>query len=175
MEFKIPYYVGPLHDENSSFAWIKRKATGRIYPWNYRDKINLDASEQAFIDRMTNQCSYLPGEDVLPKYSLIYCSFEVLNEINNIKINGNSISVECKQGVYELFRRRRKIAKKAIIEYMQSNNYMTDHNELTGIDINVKSSLKSYHDFRQLLEGKMLDETEVEKIITFFVRDILPV
>lgn len=167
MEFRIPYYVGPLHKENSSLAWIERKATGRIYPWNYKEKIDLDASEQAFINRMTNQCSYLPGEDVLPKYSLIYCSFEVLNEINNIKIDGKSIPVECKQGVYELFRRRRKVTRKAIIEYMQSNNYMTDHNELTGIDINVKSSLKSYHDFRQLLEGKMLDETEVEKIITY--------
>ena len=167
MEFRIPYYVGPLHKENSSLAWIERKAIGRIYPWNYKEKIDLDASEQAFINRMTNQCSYLPGEDVLPKYSLIYCSFEVLNEINNIKINGNSISVECKQGLYELFRRRRKVGRKAIIEYMQSNNYMTDCDELTGIDINVKSSLKSYHDFRQLLEGKMLDETEVEKIITY--------
>lgn len=167
MEFRVPYYVGPLHSENSSFAWIQRKANGRIYPWNYKEKIDLDASEQAFINKMTNQCSYLPGEDVLPKYSLKYCAFEVLNEINNIKINGIDIPVECKQGIYRLFEKKRKVTRKDILDYLKSNNYMTDHDEMTGIDVNVKSSLKSYHDFRKLLESGMLNNKEVEEIITY--------
>lgn len=169
MEFRVPYYVGPLHREHekSSFAWVQRKANGRIYPWNYKEKVDLDASEQAFINKMTNQCSYLPGEDVLPKYSLKYCAFEVLNEINNIKINGIDISVECKQGIYELFKEKRKVTKKAILEYLKSNNCMTDRDEMTGIDVNVKSSLKSYHDFRKLLEKGILSNSEVEEIISY--------
>lgn len=169
MEFRVPYYVGPLHREHekSSFAWVQRKANGRIYPWNYKEKVDLDASEQAFINKMTNQCSYLPGEDVLPKYSLKYCAFEVLNEINNIKINGIDIPVECKQGIYRLFEKKRKVTRKDILDYLKSNNYMTDHDEMTGIDVNVKSSLKSYHDFRKLLEREMLNNKEVEEIITY--------
>lgn len=169
MEFRVPYYVGPLHREHekSSFAWVQRKANGRIYPWNYKEKVDLDASEQAFINKMTNQCSYLPGEDVLPKYSLKYCAFEVLNEINNIKINGIDIPVECKQGIYRLFEKKRKVTRKDILDYLKSNNYMTDHDEMTGIDVNVKSSLKSYHDFRKLLESEMLNNKEVEEIITY--------
>ena len=169
MEFRVPYYVGPLHREHekSSFAWVQRKANGRIYPWNYKEKVDLDASEQAFINKMTNQCSYLPGEDVLPKYSLKYCAFEVLNEINNIKINGIDIPVECKQGIYRLFEKKRKVTRKDIWDYLKSNNYMTDHDEMTGIDVNVKSSLKSYHDFRKLLESEMLNNKEVEEIITY--------
>lgn len=168
MEFRIPYYVGPLHrdnKENNSFAWIKRKAQGRIYPWNYEEKIDLDASEQAFIDKMTNQCSYLPGEDVLPKYSLLYCKYEVLNEINNIKINGQKITVDCKKGIFGLFKRNKKVTVKRIRDFLVSNNYMSDSDEITGLDISVKSSLKSYHDFRRMLENKTVNEEDVEGII----------
>ena len=168
MEFRIPYYVGPLHrdhKENNSFAWIKRKAQGRIYPWNYEEKIDLDASEQAFIDKMTNQCSYLPGEDVLPKYSLLYCKYEVLNEINNIKINGQRITVDCKKEIFGLFKRNKKVTVKRIRDFLVSNNYMSDSDEITGLDISVKSSLKSYHDFRRMLENKTVNEEDVEEII----------
>lgn len=168
MEFRIPYYVGPLHrdhKENNSFAWIKRKGQGRIYPWNYEEKIDLDASEQAFIDKMTNQCSYLPGEDVLPKYSLLYCKYEVLNEINNIKINGQKITVDCKKGIFGLFKRNKKVTVKKIRDFLVSNNYMSDSDEISGLDISVKSSLKSYHDFRRMLENKTVNEEDVEEII----------
>ena len=168
MEFRIPYYVGPLHrdhKEDNSFAWIKRKAQGRIYPWNYEEKIDLDASEQAFIDKMTNQCSYLPGEDVLPKYSLLYCKYEVLNEINNIKINGQRITVDCKKEIFGLFKRNKKVTVKRIRDFLVSNNYMSDSDEITGLDISVKSSLKSYHDFRRMLENKTVNEEDVEEII----------
>lgn len=168
MEFRIPYYVGPLHRENkdnNSFAWIKRKAKGRIYPWNYEEKIDLDASEQAFIDKMTNQCSYLPGEDVLPKYSLLYCKYEVLNEINNIKINGQKITVDCKKGIFGLFKKNKKVTVKKIKEFLISNNYMGTSDEITGLDISVKSSLKSYHDFRKMLENKVVNEEDAEEII----------
>ena len=168
MEFRIPYYVGPLHRENkdnNSFAWIQRKAQGRIYPWNYEEKIDLDASEQAFINKMTNQCSYLPGEDVLPKYSLLYCKYEVLNEINNIKINGQKITVECKKGIFGLFKKNKKVTVKKIKDFLISNNYMGTSDEITGLDISVKSSLKSYHDFRKMLENKIVNEEDVEEII----------
>ena len=89
-KFKVPYYVGPLNC-NSQFAWIQRKADGKIFPWNFEDKVDFDASEQAFIQRMTNQCTYLPEESVLPKQSLYYQKFMVLNEINNIKIDENNV------------------------------------------------------------------------------------
>lgn len=68
MEFRIPYYVGPLRTDNGEHGWMVRKndIKGKIYPWNFEKMVDLDASEQEFIRRMTNQCTYLPGEDVLP-------------------------------------------------------------------------------------------------------------
>ncbi|RND35864.1 CRISPR-associated protein Cas9/Csn1, subtype II/NMEMI [Lacticaseibacillus paracasei] len=36
--------------------------------------------------------TYLIGEDVLPKQSLLYQSYEVLNELNNVRVNDNKLS-----------------------------------------------------------------------------------
>lgn len=105
--YKIPYYVGPLN-EKSSFAWISRKA-GKIAPWNYKDMVDEDASENAFIRRMTNKCTYLPTEDVLQKILCAIRNSWCWNEINNLQIDGLKIPVKAKQGIYhELFEKNKK-------------------------------------------------------------------
>ena len=167
-EFRVPYYVGPLKEKSSCRYnhWMVRKAEGKIYPWNFNRMVDLDESENAFIARMTNSCTYLPGEDVLPKNSLVYSAFEVLNEINNIKINGNEIPVEVKQNVYnDVFMRNSKVTPKKIREYLISNNYMSVNDVLSGIDITVKSSLKPFLQFKNLVGSGMLTYADVEKII----------
>ena len=165
MEFRVPYFVGPLRKDNSQFAWIERKADGKIYPWNFEEKVDLDKSEQEFIKRMINTCTYLPGEKVLPKSSLLYEKFNVLNEINNIKINNESIPVEHKQGIFELFKSNRKVSVKRIKDYLMSNNLLHNEDVFSGIDTTVKSSLKTYHDFKRLLEHNVLAEYQIEEIV----------
>ena len=165
-EFKVPYYVGPLN-RGSEHAWLERKA-GMITPWNFAEMVDGDASEESFIKKMTNKCSYLPGEDVLPKDSLCYQKFMVLNEINNLKIDGRKVSPEIKQGIYkELFEKKKKVRKKDIEEYLISNGYI-DKNALesiSGIDIQIHSSLSSYLSFKKLLMSGQLSENDVERII----------
>jgi hypothetical protein len=98
-KFRIPYFVGPLsdrHRDKGSNTWMVRKEDGRIYPWNFEKMVDLEKSNEAFIRRMTNKCTYLVGEDVIAKNSLLYSKFMVLNELNNLKIRGNKISVELK-------------------------------------------------------------------------------
>ena len=167
MEFRIPYFVGPLNS-HSNFAWLKRKAEGRILPWNFEKKVDLDASEEAFIKRMTNKCTYLASEDVLPKNSLLYQKFEVLNMINMIHVNGQPISADCKQRIYnELFIRYSKVSKKTICSFLISNNFFSDidKDSITGIDDTITASLSSWKIFRPLLENKKLTEDEAEAII----------
>lgn len=169
-EFRVPYYVGPLKENPNKVKhlnhWMVRGAEGVIYPWNFDKMVDLDASENAFIARMTNSCTYIPGEDVLPKSSLLYCAFEVLNEINNIKINGNPIPVEIKQGIYnDLFMTRAKVGPKDIKNYLVANNCMAKDDLITGIDITVKSSLKPFLQFRNLVGGGLLTYTDAERII----------
>lgn len=163
--FRIPYFVGPLN-ERSNHAWIKRKA-GKIYPWNFDEMVDLDASEQAFINRMTGKCTYLPEADVIPKESLLYSRFCVLNEINNITIENVPISVELKQEIFnELFCKYRKVSMKKLNSFLKSRNYLSDGQRLDGIDNEIKSNLRSYHDFKRLLENEILSENDVEKIIS---------
>jgi len=47
LEFRIPYYVGPLN-KSSSFAWLKRKE-GKIYPWNFNEMVDLNMFFQKHI------------------------------------------------------------------------------------------------------------------------------
>ena len=76
--------------------------------------VDLEASAEQFIRRMTNKCTYLPSEDVLPKYSLLYSKYEVLNELNNLRLDGEKISVEQKQKISEkLFSERRNYRKRS--------------------------------------------------------------
>lgn len=165
--YKLPYFVGPLN-RHSQYAWVERRAEGRILPWNYKELIDFDASEQAFIDKLTNNCTYLGGETVLPKDSLCYQKYMVLNEINNIRINNERISVELKQAIYhDLFEQKRKVTRKQLENYLISNNIIAadERDSITGIDIELKASLSSHYAFRNLLNDGKLSENDVEKII----------
>ena len=164
--FRIPYYVGPLCSYAGDNSWLVRKAEGRILPWNFEDKVDLDKSEQEFIRRMTNTCTYLAGEDVLPVKSLLYQRYTVLNEINNIKVNDNSIPVEVKQGIYsDLFEQRTRVTPKMIKDYLKGHGLIGDGDEISGIDEKINSSLSSYHGFKRMLLAGVLTEDEAERII----------
>ncbi len=97
VSFRSPYDVGPLTLRNAPetasgklrFAWAKRqesKEGERIFPWNWEEIIDKDASATAFIQRMASTCTYLRNEPVLPKCSLLYEEFCVLNELNGAKL-----------------------------------------------------------------------------------------
>lgn len=165
----MPYYVGPLNikrEGQNSFAWAVRKSGEAVYPWNFEDIIDTEASAEQFIRRMTNKCTYIPGEDVLPKESLLYSKFMVLNELNNLRVNGEKISVGLKQELYEnLFKRYRKVNAKKLRDYLVRIGVIEKDAEITGIDGDFKASLRAYHDFKEKLTGAELTEAEKETII----------
>lgn len=167
--FRIPYYVGPLrtgNGENSKFAWAERKSTEKIYPWNFENVIDVEQSAENFIRRMTNKCTYLIGEDVLPKDSLLYSKFMVLNELNNLRLDGQKISVELKQKIYrDVFCRSRKVTQKKLKSYLIREGIAGKNVELTGIDGDFKGSLTAYHDFKEKLTGVELTQKEKEGFI----------
>lgn len=164
-DFKLPYYVGPLKN-----GWAVRKEEGTIYPWNFEDKINLEESVEKFIMRMTARCTYT-GDYVLPKNSLLYSEFEVLNEINNIKINSEPISVSCKKMIYEkLFvQSNKKVTKKAIENLLRKEGLLKSEDVVSGIDDTVKSQLVSYHKLRRIIEKTSYEKTEdiIRNIVLF--------
>lgn len=162
-DFKVPYYVGPLN-LNSKTGWVQRK-NEKIYPWNFKDVVDVDACAQAFMKNLIGRCEYT-GDPVLPKNSLLYSEYSLLNELNPIKVNGTSITAEVKNAIVrDLFiESKRKVTKKQIHNYLLREGYIKKEDIITGIDDNIKTSLKSFHDFKTILQ-KYEDLQMVEDII----------
>jgi CRISPR-associated endonuclease Csn1 len=130
---KIPYYVGPLNNNsngNRNFAWMTKKAgkeNEKVYPWNVKDVVDIDVTAEDFITRMTNYCTYLPDEKVLPKESLLYQKYMVLEELSQIRIDGKKLSKEDRKVIInDLFigKGRIKVSDKDFKEYLNKINYV---------------------------------------------------
>ena len=165
--FRIPYYVGPLNSRAGSY-WAVRfpgMENVRITPWNFKKVIDEEATAGAFISELVGRCTYT-GERVLPKDSLLYSEYMLLNEINPIQINGNPLPPDVKRLIVEdLFEKeRRRVTKKRIRQYLLCNGYIQEEDEISGIDDTIKTTLKSFHDFKRILE-KTGDRNMVEDII----------
>lgn len=169
--FRVPYFVGPLAGENS---WAVRKTDEKVTPWNFDDVIDKAASNEEFMRRMTNHCSILHAEDVLPKCSMIYQKYNVLNQLNKLKINDCPLpSVELKQKIFnELFLKYNKVSDKKIIDLLVRSGEVSPEEArtitLTGKDGELNASMSSYITFKNIL-GDFADKPEnaeiLEKII----------
>jgi CRISPR-associated protein, csn1 family len=173
LEFRIPYYVGPLNThhnvDNGGFAWAVRKASGQVTPWNFDDKIDREKSAAAFIKNLTNKCTYLLGEDVLPKSSLLYSEFMLLNELNNVRIDGKPLETKVKAHLIEaVFKQdHKKMTENRIEQFLKDNGYISNPHkpEITGLDGEIKNDLTSYRDMVRIL-GDGFDTSMAEEIIT---------
>lgn len=166
-EFRIPYYVGPLNSASPNY-WAVRfegQEHEKIYPWNFDSIINREASAENFMTNLIGRCSYT-GEPVLPKDSLLYSEYMMLNEINLLRVNGKPLPEMIREGLIQRFfyESRRKVTKKDIRSWLLSEGLITASDEISGIDDVIKSSLRSWHDFHEIL-NRTGDYTMVESII----------
>ncbi len=185
VSFRVPYYVGPMISptqnetdpqilENTKFAWMVRKNTddhSRITPWNFDDKIDREKSADHFIKRMTTTDTYLIGEDVLPDQSLIYQKYKVLNELNNVRVNGRPLDTQVKQNVYtDLFKKQKSVSKKRLRDYLEEMSYYPGAIKIGGMTNPDKfdNGLTSYLDYQKIL-GNVVNQNDkradIEKII----------
>ncbi len=181
--FRIPYYVGPLSKgDASTFAWLKRQSEEPIRPWNLQETVDLDQSATAFIERMTNFDTYLPSEKVLPKHSLLYEKFMVFNELTKISYTDDrgikaNFSGKEKEKIFDyLFKTRRKVKKKDIIQFYR-NEYNTEIVTLSGLEEDqFNASFSTYQDLLKCgLTRAELDHSDnaekledIIKILTIF-------
>lgn len=172
-KFRIPYYVGPVNDyhkNKGANAWIVKNQAyqnEKIRPWNFEKVVDLHRSEEEFIKRMINECTYLPNEKVLPKSSLLYQEYMVLNELNNLKINNEPLKSELKKQIIEqVYKNNPKVTLKKIRNFLVVNNYIEDTKDIkfTGIDEKLNANLSSYCDFKNILKDKF-EINMVEDII----------
>lgn len=166
--FRIPYYVGPVNEHAGSCWVVKKDKQGKVYPWNFTEKIDIEKSAEGFIRNLTNKCTYLIGEDVLPKNSLLYSEFTVLNELNNVRIGETmqKLPLRLKEKVMDnLFSCHKHVSRTKFIKYLVSEGIDKKEAEsISGLDGDFKSSLSSLIDMKHIL-GNDFSREDAEKMI----------
>lgn len=168
--FRVPYYVGPLNSSiKTDFNWVVRKNEQRITPWTFEEEVDLTASAEKFITRMTNMCTYLITEPVLPKNSLLYSKYCVLNELNKVRIDGELIKDKKikEEIINELFCKKAKVTHKDIKEFYLVK-YQKEVRNVTGTqkEREFASTLESHRFYKKLYGADFDNKTnEIEKLI----------
>lgn len=157
VSFRIPYFVGPLNPTHrvnrdkpsgSNHAWVTKLTPEPVRPWNFARVVDETQSAMDFIANLTNKCSLLIGEDVLPKSSPSYSRFAILNLINVISVNGKRLDVPLKQKLFNDFflspNRREKMTRINLLRWFAINNYPDLKEEnLTGIDLEIPGDMRA--------------------------------
>lgn len=137
LKFKMPYYIGPLsqpnnyvRDDKRDNHWVQFKGEnnqGIINPWNFSQIVDLEGTADKFISNLTNYCTYIFGENTLPKESLIFQAYKVLNDLNNLKVNGSLISKEDKDYIIQnVYLKKKKIKGKDIVNSLKNKYKLSD-------------------------------------------------
>ena len=183
--FRIPYYVGPLTMKNARrdgrgearFAWSVRKEGQEqtsVKPWNWEEVIDKNASAEAFIRRMTGTCTYLRGEPVLPKCSLLYEEFCVLNELNGARWSQDGddfhrFDYADRVGLIEDLFKHRKVTYKQVEDWLLQRGRMHAHVKSGQGERGFESKLSSYIFFcKDVFDVEELPEQDfpmIEEII----------
>lgn len=171
VSFRIPYYVGPLTGKNARqdahgknrFQWSERKPgmeDAVITPWNWGQVIDKNKSAEKFIRRMTGDCTYLAGEPTLPKCSLLYEEFCVLNELNGVRWSDDGddwrrLDAAQREGIInDLFHKYRRVTYKKIADWLVQQGDATNPRVKGG-------------------QGEFALESKMGSLI-FFTKDIFP-
>lgn len=106
---------------------------------------------------MTNFCTYLTGEKVLPASSFLYSEYAFLNELNNLKVNGTK-DLRVKNILLDYAKTKKKLTLKKCCEQLVKNGLLPEGSKardvFSGTDGDFKNSLSSYIDFKKIIGDK---------------------
>lgn len=181
--FRIPYYVGPLTQKNarfnnhgkSRFAWSQRREgqeNARVYPWNWEGVIDRKASAAKFMERLTGTCTYILDEPVLPRCSLLYEEYCLLNELNGAKMSNDGdtwhrFTYEDRMGIIEdLFKKKKGSVKYSTVEewLKREKHHAFVHVKGGQGETGFESKLSSYMFFKEVLHVDEIDEADIPMI-----------
>jgi CRISPR-associated endonuclease Csn1 len=168
--WRVPYYFGPLAtSDKSEHAWLVRKSNEAITPWNVNEIVDVDATKEAFINRLTNNCQYLHGEKVLASDSIVYADYVNLNRLNGMRINDERIDEGTKKELFGFINSNRgqTLSVRGLKRFLLSKHkdiYGQDGVVISGLNETDKFSCKARFAFREAFDLEK-DEAMVEEII----------
>ena len=189
LEFRIPYYVGPLVSEKrSENSWLERKINNvKITPYNFDDVVDKEKTAEKFIKRMISHCTYLLDEYALANNSILYSEFKVMNELKQIRVNDRKLELKFQQQILEDFFKKTS----GTITERKFKNYLISTGEysmeggnfrITGYSADGKfaNNMQSYVDFfgeNGIFAGTDYDLENAEELIEWITifedKDIL--
>ncbi|CAH0416153.1 type II CRISPR RNA-guided endonuclease Cas9 [Periweissella fabaria] len=138
LKFRVPYYVGPMvvgqnaKGRDQANHWMVRKSAAAITPWNFKQVIDTDESAKKFINAMISTDTYLFGEPALAKHTPTYEKYNVLQELNNVRLNGKRLDVSFKQAIFdEVFTENSKVKLEDVAAFLMSKYGLKG--ELSGL------------------------------------------
>lgn len=188
LDFKIPYYVGPLNNK-SKFAWMERiegKEHIKINPYNFDEVVDKEKTAEKFITRMISHCTYILEEPALPNNSILYSKYKVMNELKQIRINNEKIKNDIQHKIIEeLFMKSGSVTDSKFKKYIKT---LSDYS-MYGDDINVTgysadgkfaNNMQSYVDFfgeNGIFSSTSYNQNDADEIIRWITifedKDIL--
>lgn len=158
-----------------------------ITPYNFEEIVDKEKTAEKFIKRMISHCTYLLNEYALPNNSILYSKYKVMNELKQIKINGNKITNDLQHRILDEFfmKTNGSLTEKKFKEYLYTLNeldmYEGDMN-ITGYSSDGKfaNNMQSYIDFfgnDGIFAGTSYNEENADEIIEWITifddKDIL--
>ena len=176
-KFKVEYYVGPSNTKSSYSNVVKfeGKEEEKVFPWNRKEIINIDASREKFMKVRLNSCTYLWGEEVLPKNSILLNDVFNLNVINTLKINGKNVDNKLKLEIFRFVNEKPKTTIKQLKTYLKCRYpeiYGTDDVAISGVNDTfsfVSPIRPAVGKYFNLDKTEVLDKLEeIIRILTIF-------
>lgn len=149
LEGKRFYYEGP--GEGSPYGW---------------------ANEKEWLQSLMGRCTYFPEEIRMIKNSYSAELFNLLNDLNNLKINNNKLTYEEKKGIIELFKKQKNITLKKIAKYLG-----VDEDVITGYRIDksekaIFTPLETYITINKVFKTDNRDLIDsIAEICTYYQED----
>lgn len=185
LEFRIPYYVGPLNDSTSEKgkknqnAWIVKKEKNiKITPYNFNDVVDLESSAESFIERMIGNCTYLLHEKAMASNSILYSKFKVLNELKQIKIGEKGkeepLTLDIQKEIFNQFflKTQGNLTDKKFKKYLKESGNFDMFEELSVLgysgDEKFANNMQSYIDFfgeDGIFKNTTYNEDDADEII----------
>ena len=170
--YKLNYFDGPLNTQ-SIYSNIVKKGDPKekVCPWNKNEIIDERKTNENFVNKLISECTYFKGEKVLPKFSILYNDFIILNQLNCLVINGNKITEEVKLALFNFIKNRNKTSIKQLKDFLINRYevYKKDGVSLSKIDLLSEKGFVSpirpiLKDVFDLEDAKVVEEVD-EKII----------
>ena len=162
-KFRVPYYYGPLNNESDAHSWVVKKEgqeKAKITPWNINEIIDTPKTRDNFFKKLTNSCTYLVGETVLPKTSLYYEKYLALDRLNKMQVNGDYLSYSEKNDVLNFILSR----KTTTIEQIRTYFSKTRSTKANDISISNIKATDPFNAVSHAFYGKHLDLNNYKNI-----------